>query len=200
MNLPDNKVSDRIGFPYSVYCDTPEEVLVNPAFSSALPGDVTHFFETGGATYACVLQTNTHASLRILYKGLLSEIPLSKSQVIVALALTEPDAVIKAPSSENFVLSALDAAYGSQQVVNEETLFTQCLGVFTYHKAFKHVIVAENEEFHSCTGVWDTERARTGPGFLELNPFGRPTRAANLWYSKRLNTILYSPKAFKVES
>ena len=198
-HLPDTRIVDRAGLPYSIYCDTPEEVLVNKEFSAALPGDVTHFFENGGAAYACVLQTNTHALLNTLYKGLLSEIPLAKNQVIVALALTEPDAIIKSPAAENSVLSALDTAHNKQQSVNGETLFTQCLGVFKYHEAFKQEIVRQGEEFHGCTGVWDTERARTGSGFLELKPFGKPTEPANVWYSKRLNALLYSPKAFKVE-
>lgn len=177
-NLPDTRLIDRVGLSYSIYCDTPEEVLVNKDFSPVLPNEVSKFMQQDGAAFACVLETNTHASLNILFKGLLSEIPLSKNNVIVALALTDTEAAIKAPSEDQFVLSALDPTYGAQDVIGGETLFTQCLGATS--KSFRDPAV-ESAGFHACVGVSNEEPDE-----------------ANLWYNRRLNTILYSPKAFRV--
>lgn len=183
-----------IGSRYSLYCDTPENVLVNTRFSSALPGDTTQFIQGGGVNYACVLEYNTHAWKDAVFKGLLSELPIQNQNVIVALALKNADAITNVDAG---LLQSLDPAFGATDMVDGVTQLTYCMAPKKYFDdPFVIGLGGGKEEFIGCTGVWNAERAAQhhyDQGMIV------DSGAANLWFNNRLNTVLYSPKAFKVE-
>ncbi len=179
-----------VGTAYSLYCDTPEEVLVNKGYAPALPGEVSQFMQNGGATYACVLEFNTHAFRDAVFKGLLSAFPLRNQNVIVALALKENDSIITV-ADDRAVLPALDPEFGQQDRFDGREVKTYCYGAFKYQDDPSSVFVRKPDNFYGCTGIWEEPLMNYGGKMLP------PSREASVWYSRRINTILYSPNQFR---
>lgn len=184
----------EVGSRFSIYCDTPEDVLVNKDYAPALPAETSEFMKQGGANYACVLEYNTHAWKDAVFKGLLSEVFVRNQNVIVALALKNADAITNVDTG---LLPSLDPAFGATDMVDGVTQLTYCMAPKKY---FDDPLIigfgGGREEFIGCTGVWNAERAaqhRYDQGMIV------DRGEANLWYNQRLNTVLYSPKAFRVK-
>ncbi len=195
-----------IGKQYSLYCGSAEDVLLSKDFTPALP-EGTRF----EADHVCMIEYGTHAWKDGVFNGLLSEMPLT-GNVIVALGLKR-NQIIKAGVPEEFVLTAFSEEYGNQEEVladdeaSPEMLFTYCLGAMEYQEA-RYVYLpfrrgqdraqlkASRPEWAGCSGNWDKAKADQAQ-FNDMKT--EPNEENNVFYSHRLQTVLYSPKPFTVE-